>query len=364
MNDYNLSNHPHIKLDLFGGRNSYVLDCSLFFLQHGTIPCKRIYTNLDPERTIRFIETYYSQKIVQKIYREVIAADAKKPQLYDYVYQLDNGIQLNTEQDGGISVCFKPEQEDEANSFGKLLMRRAKKINDSSKCFIYLVSVRFSGSTELQPLTLPSPKLMLSENYDESLGVLHKRLIRIFKQTKQQGIILLHGVSGTGKTTYLQYLLSRQPRKVILLSPNMAEQLDSPSFTKLLAENQQCILLIEDAESLITARQRWRNSSMATLLNLSDGLAGRSLGTIIIATFNAAVREIDAALMRKGRLLEMYEFKPLSVQKANRLLEIRGIKGRTNKPMTLADIYNYESKETSPTLHQRSTIGFNAHKAS
>ena len=63
-----------------------------------------------------------------------------------------------------------------------------------------------------------------------------------------------------------------------------------------------------------------RNSNLAMILNITDGILGESLGIQIIATFNTDVQNIDPALKRKGRLKSAYEFKALSPEKANVLL--------------------------------------------
>ena len=95
------------------------------------------------------------------------------------------------------------------------------------------------------------------------------------------------------------------------------------------------------------------------LLNITDGLLGECLGIQIIATFNTHVSNIDKALLRKGRLIGLYEFKPLSIQKSKILLEENGnTNSEIKQPMTLADIYNTEQTEFSFNNNKRASIGF------
>ena len=54
------------------------------------------------------------------------------------------------------------------------------------------------------------------------------------------------------------------------------------------------------------------------------------------------VKNIDTALLRKGRMISKYEFTNLEVDKANALLETLGIDAKTTKPMSLAEIFHYE----------------------
>jgi predicted alpha/beta-fold hydrolase len=54
-----------------------------------------------------------------------------------------------------------------------------------------------------------------------------------------KGIVLLHGLPGTGKTTYLRYLIGRLKKRVLFLSPNVAGNLMDPDFIDLLIDNPQ-----------------------------------------------------------------------------------------------------------------------------
>ena len=93
------------------------------------------------------------------------------------------------------------------------------------------------------------------------------------------------------------------------------------------------------------------------LLNLTDGLLGESLGIQIIATFNTDVKNIDKALLRKGRLSQIYEFKPLSMDRVNRLLNKLGIMKTVNQPLPVTDIFNFEKdNQYRPVL--KKAVGF------
>ena len=137
----------------------------------------------------------------------------------------------------------------------------------------------------------------------------------------------------------------------------MAGELDNLSMTPFLLENRNSVLVIEDAEQLITSREEVRNSNLSMLLNLTDGLLGESLGIQIIATFNTDVKNIDKALLRKGRLSIIYEFKPLALDRTNALLNKLGHTIEVAHPLAVADIFNFEiSNNYEPKL--RKAVGF------
>jgi len=82
------------------------------------------------------------------------------------------------------------------------------------------------------------------------------------------------------------------------------------------------------------------NSSVSNLLNISDGLLSDCLNVQIICTFNSALHLVDSALLRKGRLIAMYEFDKLEVEKAQRLSDHLGHSKKITQPMTIAEIVN------------------------
>ena len=117
--------------------------------------------------------------------------------------------------------------------------------------------------------------------------------------------------------------------------------MDNPEITSLIISNPNSIIIIEDAEELIVSREKDSNPAISMLLNLTDGLLGYCLGMNFICTFNTQLGNIDNALLRKGRLTTLYEFKALTVDKTNQLLKkIQDERAPSRTPLTLAEIYN------------------------
>jgi ATP-dependent 26S proteasome regulatory subunit len=171
--------------------------------------------------------------------------------------------------------------------------------------------------------------------------IIQKRL----KQKKDKGIILLHGLPGTGKTTYLRYLIGRIKKRILFLSPSIAGNLMNPEFIDLLMDNPNTVLVIEDAEQILMDRKFTNDSSVSGLLNISDGLLADFLNVQLICTFNSPLTMIDKALLRKGRLIANYEFGRLSIAKGQRLSDHLGFKNVIKRPMTVSEICNQHEKE-------------------
>ena len=86
---------------------------------------------------------------------------------------------------------------------------------------------------------------------------------------------------------------------------------------------------------------------------------GRIRGVIqFICTFNAEIGRIDKALLRKGRLVDKYEFGKLDARKAEKLAEL--VYGRPmgiTADMSLAEIFNMET-DNHAQEPERKKVGF------
>lgn len=242
-------------------------------------------------------------------------------------------------------LFFSPDLEDEAEQLQKrMLVFQKKKQKKAEICLI----VRGSDSRlQTRGIELKKPKLNFGLHYNDDFKEVHQNILKNIRKQNTKGLYLLHGEPGTGKSTYIKHLIHQQTKEVIFLSPRIAGNLEDFSMTEFLIRRKNCILIIEDAEELVISRDNKQNSGLSFLLNLTDGLLGESLGIQIIATFNTDVRNIDKALLRKGRLSAIYEFKKLSVNRTNVLLEKLGKNIQANTEMSLADIFNMNIRNLS-----------------
>jgi ATP-dependent 26S proteasome regulatory subunit len=119
------------------------------------------------------------------------------------------------------------------------------------------------------------------------------------------------------------------------------------------------ILSVEDAGNIIVDREREGYSPVSALLNISDGLLSDCLNIQVICSFNTDISKVDSALMRKGRLIAKYEFKELSVDKAQALSDKLSFKKKFYKPHTHSEIHN-QDEMSYEQVKQRPAIGFMA----
>lgn len=215
------------------------------------------------------------------------------------------------------------------------------------------------GHLDVQEYDLIVPQIDLKLNYGEDFLKINDVIVDRLNRDNDKGIVLLHGEPGTGKTSYIKYLTSVVKKKEILfVPPSMVEILSDPSIIPFLMDFKNSILIIEDAERVISDRDFNGNSTgVSNILNLTDGILSDCLGIQIIATFNMKREKIDNALLRKGRLIAEHRFDKLNKEETNNLLKYLNKDIVADEGMTLADIYNIET-ELYKSKSQTNKIGF------
>jgi SpoVK/Ycf46/Vps4 family AAA+-type ATPase len=223
--------------------------------------------------------------------------------------------------------------------------------NSSTISKIALIIHEGKGFKSVETKITP-PEIDFDTNYNEDFLPIHK-LIHDGLAHNFKGIVLLHGEPGTGKTTYIKHLISTIDKNIIYMPSNAVEMLSSPEFIPFLLKNKHSVLVIEEAEKMLMSRNNGGSQAISNILNLTDGILSDCLNIQVVATFNTDILNIDSALLRKGRLIAKYEFKPLEEAVAIRLADKLGVELPDNP--TLTNIYN--AKELSFT-NSRNKIGF------
>lgn len=187
-----------------------------------------------------------------------------------------------------------------------------------------------SGGLKERKMKIIKMEIDIEKNYNSDLPLSE---IKDFIESSLAGLMIFNGQPGTGKSSFLKYLISEYPNKEWVVVPSkILLNCGEGNLVDYFMKDKDRIYILEDCEKLILRREKGNN--LETFLNLTDGLIGDAIHPKFICTFNTPLSNIDPALLRKGRLKIRYEFGPLSLEKTKKHIP------EATSPMILADIYN------------------------
>lgn len=328
------------------------IDPTHFFTdKYNEIPFRIIFSSISCSKLFKKWKKNYQLEI----YTELVSFDKKN--IGRSFFILADGIigfiSRDYSHDNDVHILYKKSIDkatlkpyiNEVKSFFKMKSSNQNKIE-----------VLFSegGYSDFKSFDVKKIKIDINLNYNDDFLAIHQTLVKKLNQKKANGLVIFYGAPGTGKTHYLRYLAGILKKKKLFIPSNMAGSLANPDFLSKLEENKGSILIIEDADDVLS-RKGNNNTAVANLLNLSDGLLADILNIQIICTFNSPLTVIDKALLRKGRVIVKYEFKALEKEKAQTLSNELGLNTTIKSATKLSNIYNTESNDFE---NDTSKIGF------
>ena len=334
--------------------SSDFLDTKILYMHcFNRLPSVNFINCIDGEKAFDMFTEKYPQ-LVDQVHQHKWYKRKKQKFQFDKTVVILNNNCLVEFDDGYCEVLHDGQQEGFVLEFTNFVSAFKEK-QRRQPLEINLI-VRNGSSLDLKAMEIKRTKLDIDLFYENDFAATDEVIRKRLNTKKDRGIVLLHGLPGTGKTTYLRYLVGKIKKRVLFLSPTVADNLMNPEFVELLIDNPNTVLIIEDAENIIMDRKFNSGSSVSNLLNISDGLLADFLNVQLICTFNNSLTLVDSALMRKGRLIAKYEFGKLSVDKAQRLSDHFGFKNRVTKPITIAEIANPGEKEN--VTERTEVLGF------
>jgi hypothetical protein len=342
---------------LFADRNNnYLNEFNLFIAYFNTIPNFIHEVKIDCRKANKWFMENYKGEIKNCHFDKRYFGGNKRAELDDICYILyeDLIVDFDTNQ-SVVRFLFRNTSMEKIDSIIEGIQKFREKKTRSKPELSLLINTRMGIDTRGLQITMP--KLNIHDNYNDDFAGIHQTILKRLAKKNDKGLVLLHGKPGTGKTSYIRYLISLLKKNVIFLPPNMAGAITNPDLISVLIDNPNSVFVIEDAEHIVVDREMDGNSPVSALLNISDGLLSDCLNIQVICSFNTDISKVDAALMRKGRLIAKYEFKELETPKARLLSGKLGFTTPINTPMTLAAVYNQQDKDFS-AAKKGNVIGF------
>ncbi len=329
---------------------------NLYLARFNTIPNFATEVGIDCKKANLWFKEKYRSEILDLYFNKKHFAKNKKAELDDIFYFLYEDLMVNFDTNSSVvRFMFRKTEELKVDEIINEITK-FKKRKRPEKPEISLLTQGTRG-VETTSLEITKPKLSIDDNYNNDFKNIHTIVIKRLTKKNDKGLVLLHGKPGTGKTSYIRYLIASIKKNVIFLPPNMASAITDPKLISILVDNPNSVFVIEDAENIVMDRESNGNSPVSALLNISDGLLADCLNVQIICSFNTDISKIDSALLRKGRLIAKYEFKELEVEKAQQLSDKLGFKTTIDKPMSLASIYNQDERNFQENKG-RKMVGF------
>jgi hypothetical protein len=346
--------HPEFhSMALFDDMFAYYNCARIFYSYFGAIPSIIALKHIDSKKMMRWMESHYAADIENQHYRKVSKGKGKGFTKSNAIYVLRNKIIVDHEPDHSVRIYFLSESEAQAQDMAVELEAMIKTPRQER---IAIVTDKGNGP-ELLYLAGKKIKTDLHLHYNDDLLPVHEMMMKNLGPKSCSGLVLLHGIPGTGKSMYIRFLAQQLKKKAIFLPSKSANNLGTPGFVNLLFQHPNSILVIEDAEDILYSRESGYNSNLASLLSITDGVLGETLGIPVIATFNTRVSNIDKALLRNGRLKGIYEFKSLTPAKVQALLESRGLSA-PGYAMTLAEALHYPEGSYAYHDARKQEMGF------
>jgi hypothetical protein len=260
----------------------------------------------------------------------------------------DSAIEIYNNGTGGVSLTLLTLDDGALSRFNAMELKDAN-VTDASHSVSLMITRGRNGELNTQEVALPV-RTLVEANYDPGVMTGWEQVRKDLQSPTPNGrIAIFHGPPGTGKTHLIRGLMSGIGNPVyLIIPPKEIANLGNPEMTGLLLSvsseyRRRLVLVVEDADEILTHRQSTTIAALANALSIGDGLLGDAVNAFILATTNAPITDVDPALLRPGRLSACVHV-PL-LQPEDAAAAFKKLSGGANyvgwtDPVSLADVYD------------------------
>lgn len=361
------------------------INCGVYFTtRFNCLPSRLFFDNIDENKFNKFLSENEWQ-LLQCSYTVKNKKDSKPSteleQIFGHTHSeyeqspnksiwiKDRAMAYITDHTSGscnVCICYVADDKNIKDYFVETISGFEKQEDIDSR--FYLLLKNSYGELDLKKYTAKIPDdINLKLNYGEGFDTVSDAVVDKIANDSH-GLYIFHGAPGTGKSTYIKWLASVIKKKFIYVPEFMVPSINDPTVMQLLLEHTNSVIILEDAEKLIAKRDSSSNSMASLILNLTDGVLADIMKLSVIITYNASSDGVDPALLRKGRLKYMHEFKNLNRKEVLKLIEHHGFtkkqikeltdNGSIKDDMSLAEVYNMYDKNGLKVDSKKSSFGF------
>lgn len=194
------------------------------------------------------------------------------------------------------------------------------------------------GRVQSHDIYLPQPETKLHAEFYPDMGDPYKFMDEYLRSPAS--VLLMSGPPGTGKTTLLRHMISERNLLAHVVYDEQLMEKDS-LFQNFLFDKESDIMVIEDADTILTAREDDGNKIMARFLSISDGLIKLPNKKLVFTTNISDFGRVDPALMRPGRCFATVHTRALNLPEAQAAAKVAEVPIPTETgEYTLAELFN------------------------
>lgn len=314
----------------------------------------------------KFIFSRYENKIPTKV--ETFKTSSDKAEIINYLkseikeciefYFSESIIRIINDPYLIIDITSKSNKLVELEIVGdtEFVNTLIEKLKDKFTEISVMIQWMYSDDGSRFDIPLTPPKYDVTDvAYPYIAGGIDK-FIDDFKHSSEN-ILLLLGKPGTGKSTFLKYLLSVLKEDAIVTYDTKILEKDYFFGDFMMGNNG--ILIMEDADMFLEARTSG-NALMHKFLNVGDGLVSAPNKKIVFTTNLESSDNIDKALLRPGRCFSVVNFRPLTNIESREFMssydKAFDLSTLTTDNYTLAELYN--QVRNRKVLETKTKVGF------